>query len=334
MPQRLTKQEKSLLAYTLLGEAGGEGSDGMAVVAHVIKNRMESSRFPSTVGQVVLAHDDSGYYAFSAWNPPSRGGNNPTGRYSPQSPAYRTALEVIDSVFSGASPDPTNGGMFYYAPSGMVGGKEPYWWSSEAKYGSVTIGGHVFAKGNATPAKAPYPETRYLNARRETTLPRIAGAPSGIEWFIEQPLPERAPRPAPAREGSPLEERKLTAAGIAELAKKGWYDPQDPTYQRLQELGMTPPPWVQAPIQVTNPEPAPRRAPMPAPGPSRYFATAVGDIYVQGNTGGYTKVGRVQSSLTPSERYDAANANAKAVAKANSKYANTRFYNPDTNRWE
>jgi hypothetical protein len=41
--------------------------------------------------------------------------------------------------------DPTQGATHYYSPSGMPGGKAPYWWTSEAPKGGKTIGRHIFA---------------------------------------------------------------------------------------------------------------------------------------------------------------------------------------------
>ena len=49
-----TALELETLTYTILGEARGEGVDGMSMVANVIRNRAESGLFPSSPYDVAM----------------------------------------------------------------------------------------------------------------------------------------------------------------------------------------------------------------------------------------------------------------------------------------
>jgi spore germination cell wall hydrolase CwlJ-like protein len=86
----LTEEEKAILAYTLLGEAAGEGRKGMEAVMHVIQNRSESGRYPASPRDVALQKSKGGTYQFTTWSP--RHGNDPVGTYSKSSKSYQTAL--------------------------------------------------------------------------------------------------------------------------------------------------------------------------------------------------------------------------------------------------
>lgn len=124
---------------TLLGEAAGEGQQGMAAVAHVIMNRMGSKRFGyGSVKEAVLAEKQ-----FSAWNS-GAGGNDPT-RWDTNSAQYKRAAAVWDAVTQGHHVDPTGGATHYYSPKGMKGGAAPDWWNEEAKNGQIKVGNHLFA---------------------------------------------------------------------------------------------------------------------------------------------------------------------------------------------
>lgn len=134
-----TEADRDFGIRTLLGEAAGEGQQGMAAVAHVVMNRMGSKRFGyKTVKDAVLADKQ-----FSTWNT-GEGGNNPS-KWDPNSAQYKRAAEVWDAVSSGHHVDPTGGSTHYYSPKGMKGGAEPQWWKEEAKNGAVRIGSHMFA---------------------------------------------------------------------------------------------------------------------------------------------------------------------------------------------
>ena len=72
---------------TIVGEAAGEGPEGMAAVALVIRNRMADSRYPDTPGGVSLQPGQ-----FSAWNTDGSG-NDLVRQYGPGTETYdRAAL--------------------------------------------------------------------------------------------------------------------------------------------------------------------------------------------------------------------------------------------------
>jgi conjugal transfer mating pair stabilization protein TraG len=98
---------------TIIGEAAGEGPEGMAAVALVIRNRMEDSRYPDTPGGVSLQPGQ-----FSAWNTDGSG-NDLVGRYGPGSDIYDKAALIADMVMGGQVPDFTKGAVNYYSPEGM-----------------------------------------------------------------------------------------------------------------------------------------------------------------------------------------------------------------------
>jgi N-acetylmuramoyl-L-alanine amidase len=135
----LTPQQLDVLARTVLGEARGEGQLGMQAVAHNIRNRANSGQYPSDPAAVALQP-----YQYSTWNS-GEGGNNPQ-QFSPNSPQYQTAQQIIQSVFGGASPDPTNGALFYHNPS-----VNPAWANSVNQYGTTQIGNHIFYNGRPQP---------------------------------------------------------------------------------------------------------------------------------------------------------------------------------------
>lgn len=133
-----------VVARTILGEAVGESREGQEAVAWVIRNRVESGRYPDTAEGVARQP-----YQFSAWNDPRTGGNGWV--HVRSGDAYDEALDVAISVFAGHTPDPTYGATHYYAPAGMPGEAAPYWWDDELRMQHAherRIGNHVFMARN------------------------------------------------------------------------------------------------------------------------------------------------------------------------------------------
>lgn len=153
-----TEKDLDLMAWTLLGEAAGEGDKGMQAVANVILNRANSGQYPSSISEVVLQPKQ-----FSAWNK-GEGGNDPMGRYSKNSEAFKTARAIAAAAVRGELPDITGGALNYWAPRGMKGGKDPYWAKNVPEDQRLKIGNHVFLPQNPVPkapllAEAPVPAT-------------------------------------------------------------------------------------------------------------------------------------------------------------------------------
>lgn len=155
--------ERDIAIRTILGEAMGEGPQGWAAVAHVLRNRAADPRWPSAVQDVALQPKQ-----FSAWNT-GAGGNDLVNKYGPNSDPYQKVGLIYDQVMSGAIADPTGGATHYYSPAGMQAlvdqGSQtnlmPNWLMAEnTRRGGdpVTIGGHVFtglAAGTPQPTGTP-----------------------------------------------------------------------------------------------------------------------------------------------------------------------------------
>lgn len=179
---KLTDEE--IAAYTLLGEAGGEGPDGMAAVMHVIKNRAGSSGYPNSLSAVALQNGinkktGERVYQFTAWSP--KHGNKPTAKYKKNSKEFKQALSIVQSVMNGDIPDPTGGALNYYANDGLNAINEPGWFPAVATAGTQQIGNHVFAARNAVRPDAAEYSTRVQAAVRGADAPTpMPGRPAGL----------------------------------------------------------------------------------------------------------------------------------------------------------
>lgn len=145
----LPANQRDVVIRTVLGEAGAESEEGMAAVASVIQNRAQDSRWPSNPGAVALQP-----WQFSSWNQ-EQNGSVPNNHFSRNSAAYARAGQIVDSVFSGQTPDRTGGAVNFYAPQlmsqhaqeGKVAGPIPNWYNdAAAERGTpdAVIGGHIF----------------------------------------------------------------------------------------------------------------------------------------------------------------------------------------------
>ena len=141
------------LTRALIGEAGGEGSTGMAAVAHVIMNRALDGRFGgNTIKGVVMEPGQFSSFNGETGYAGGAGANSGVGA-SDKSRAYQVARKIAEDVLSGHNVDPTNGATHFYSPAGMAllvkQGKQsnlvPSWWDGVAAQGTVDIGGHKFA---------------------------------------------------------------------------------------------------------------------------------------------------------------------------------------------
>lgn len=141
----LTEAQRRIVALTLLGEAAGEGEEGMAAVLWSMVNRSNSGRYPSDLAAVATQKNSKGVHQYSTWNKKSLGGNSPDTRFSTTSPEFKRALGVIDRVLSGTVKDPTGGATHFYAK----GSAKPYWFEAEGPAGPVKIGNHYFAAKEA-----------------------------------------------------------------------------------------------------------------------------------------------------------------------------------------
>jgi hypothetical protein len=140
----VSAEDRERMIRTVLGESGGEPIIGQTGVASVIANRLRAGNYGSTIGAVVNAPKQ-----FSTWNPGDPAGDM-ANRIDPNSQAYKTAAEVVDSVLRGEARDPTGGALnFSNVDTVMTSGQ-----ASEATKARVaaesalpsatTIGRHTF----------------------------------------------------------------------------------------------------------------------------------------------------------------------------------------------
>lgn len=130
--------DRDLAIRTVLAEAAGEGPQGMAAVAAVIKNRMAAGKYGGrSAAEVVTAPNQ-----FEPWNTPGSGKKNDPLGYRAGTPAYEDAGRIVDAVFSGRVADPTGGMTHFYAPiaQAQLGRDAPAWATGPSK----RIGGHMF----------------------------------------------------------------------------------------------------------------------------------------------------------------------------------------------
>lgn len=160
----LSDYQKDILVRTVLGEARGEGLDGMEAVAQVIRNRSGSGQFPSDPAAVALQPSQ-----FSVWNSGAGGGKTD---YSKNSDLYRRAEQAVERVFSGQAPDRTNGALYYHTPA-----VSPYWADEANQYGTTRLGNHIFYNGRPTP---PGEIPNQVASLTDTVGPRVAPNPATI----------------------------------------------------------------------------------------------------------------------------------------------------------
>lgn len=153
---QLSPKQLDTVTRTVLGEAEGEGPDGMAAVANVIRNRTLSLGFPSDPSEVATQSNARGFHQFSAWNTPENSGNNLVN--TPATPAeYQRAAAIVQGVFDGTTSDPTQGATYYHTIN-----THPDW--ERSKYATTQIGQHIFYSTvpPASPNSSGGPDDRAL----------------------------------------------------------------------------------------------------------------------------------------------------------------------------
>jgi N-acetylmuramoyl-L-alanine amidase len=134
-----------IIAATIIGEAGGEGNDGMKAVKNVLQNRA-SKRGTSIAGEALRPKQ------FSMWNKATSGVNvasdfNQKDRISKIQSIINmykkhTKWNIAVTLAKTKIKDITSGATKYYASSGRHAIDPPYWaknWKD-----SVIIGNHTF----------------------------------------------------------------------------------------------------------------------------------------------------------------------------------------------
>lgn len=137
----LSDQDLETLTYTLLGEARGEGAEGMLAVANVIRNRMDSPIYPDDPVEVATQP-----WQFSTNNGPNMGGGNQTAtrrEVRPGDPLYTAAERIVRGAILAETPtlpDITGRAINYHANS-----ISPRWATgATTRWGTVQINNHTF----------------------------------------------------------------------------------------------------------------------------------------------------------------------------------------------
>jgi spore germination cell wall hydrolase CwlJ-like protein len=139
MPSDLSPVDRDLMIRTIIGEAGDQGPQGQAAVAHVIMNRVAAGKYGQTPSDVVLAP-----HQFEPWS--TRSGE--LRAINPNSAAYQNVGDIVDMSASGDVPDPTGGATHFFAPKAQaaLGRNVPAWATPQSQ--TAVIGGHTFFAPN------------------------------------------------------------------------------------------------------------------------------------------------------------------------------------------
>ncbi len=153
LPAGMSQRDWDDTVDTVIAEAGGEGDDGMAGVAYVIRNR--SNIRGKSIGDVVREPDQFTGYA----QPGAKAVE------AMRDPAMRARAEgILRSVLTSDGPDPTEGSDHYHAES-----VNPYWAASMPQ--TVKISGHVYYNSRGgTQGKEPSASTAYVAEQEEQGL--------------------------------------------------------------------------------------------------------------------------------------------------------------------
>jgi len=135
-----------MMALVAMGEARGDGIEGMRAVMHVINNRTKyGTRFGKTIPDVILAKKQ-----FSAILPDL---NDPEAYKGPRyenfvtmmntdsgDKLYNQAKKLAEQILQGKDEDITNGATHYYNPEGVT--EEPSWAKNMTR--TAKIKSHIF----------------------------------------------------------------------------------------------------------------------------------------------------------------------------------------------
>lgn len=148
----LDPRARDLAIRTIYGEAANEPDEGQAAVAAVIRNRIQAGRYGGAdVESVVRARNQ-----FEPWNT-SQGQARMTS-LRPDDPRYERIGAIVDRVFSGEGPDPTNGATHFISPTAQaaLGRNVPSWAQGEGQ----PIGRHTFYAPEGRVGVQPQPAAK------------------------------------------------------------------------------------------------------------------------------------------------------------------------------
>lgn len=129
----------TLMAGTILMEAGGETFDGKVAVAWVIMNRDKRAAHPG-IDEIVWAP-----YQFSAWNTDAQARAHLQATMLSNPSLWNECMKAAAAAIWSFLPDPTHGATMYLNPvltKQIRGGTLPDWY--DASKVTAVIGAHEF----------------------------------------------------------------------------------------------------------------------------------------------------------------------------------------------
>ena len=131
IPAYAANNQIQCLATNMYYEARGEGERGMLAVGHVVMNRVQSGKFPSTPCSVIYQRSRSVCQFSWVCNRRNSGVNHRQ---------YNLAMDLANKVYYGKSIDITHGALYFHAVY-----VRPYW--SRIFRRTAQIGNHIFYRG-------------------------------------------------------------------------------------------------------------------------------------------------------------------------------------------
>lgn len=119
-------------AATIFMEASNQGAAGQSAVAHVLVNRMRTSKWGGTIASVCLWPAQ-----FSCWNTQDTNRKRMATTLD-SSPIMVACQKAMREALDGVTADPTSGACFYFTD-----GIEPPPWASAMRQ-TAKIGRHIF----------------------------------------------------------------------------------------------------------------------------------------------------------------------------------------------
>lgn len=205
----LNPDDRDFAIRTIIGEAANQGPEGQAAVAHVIKNRLDAGGYGDSVPEIVTAPKQ-----FTPWM--TRRGELMS--YSPDSPAYQDVGRVVDDVFSGKTPDLTDGATHFANIPASDAVNRAGWIADMIRNGSaVKIGAHTFGSPDSAPGRKAVAGGGFnadeFAAFKAKSAPQDAPEGGGFnadefsqfKASLKKPEPAQAIPAAPAKPFSPTE---------------------------------------------------------------------------------------------------------------------------------
>jgi RHS repeat-associated protein len=127
----------NVLSRIIYAEAAGENNASKEAVGDVMKNRVDSGKYPDSYQDVAEQHSAKGTYQFSSANPNREESwrytdpNNPDKQNLTEKKSYQNSISAAIKVYNRESKgagDITGGANIYYSPKSMVpANSQPSW---------------------------------------------------------------------------------------------------------------------------------------------------------------------------------------------------------------